>query len=260
MRVSDREPVTAKDATDTECAACKGAAGDAPVRPVLLTIDGPAGTGKSSVAHQLAQRLGLDFLDTGAMYRAAAWLAHRRGIDPADGVAVAAAVERAEIRFDWTTKPPAIHVDGESVADAIRSLAVSEIVSTVAAQPEVRVVLVEHQRRIAHAHPRLVTEGRDQGSVVFPDASLRFYLDADVHVRALRRARQLLSTGTDVDIEAVARDIERRDRIDTGRATAPLIRPEGAIEIDTTELDLQQVVDRLESISRDRLPDASFRS
>lgn len=248
--------MTTRDATDPGPGADRGA----PVRPVLLTIDGPAGTGKSSVAHQLAERLGLDFLDTGAMYRAAALLAHRGEVDPADGVAVAAAVERAEIRFDWKANPPEIQLDGVSVARAIRSLAVSEIVSTVAAHPEVREVLVEHQRRIAREHPRLVTEGRDQGSVVFPDASLRFYLDADVHERALRRARQLLSTGAEVDVEAVARDIERRDQIDTARATAPLIRPEGAIEIDTTALDLQQVVERLESIARERLADAGFRS
>jgi cytidylate kinase len=228
--------------------------------PVLVTIDGPAGTGKSSVAHQLAARLGLDFLDTGAMYRAAALLAHRAGVDPEDGPAVAAVLERTTMRFDWTASPPQLQLDGAPVDRAIRSLEVSEIVSTVAAHPQVRAVLVEQQRRIAREHPRLVTEGRDQGSVVFPDASIRFFLDADVRVRAWRRAQQLIASGAEIDEEAVVRDIERRDRLDAGRRTAPLICPEGAVVIDTTEMTLEQVVVRLEELVREHLPNAGLRA
>jgi len=168
---------------------------------VIITIDGPAGTGKSSVAHRLAERLGLEFLDTGAMYRGAAMIALDNGIAPDDGPALAAAVCRAGMQFVWTTDPPRLHLAGRNVSRRIRDLDVSEIVSIVAAQPPVREVLVEQQRAIAAAHPRLVTEGRDQGSVVFPQAPVKFYLDAPAEVRAERRIRQLVKAGKSVDEE-----------------------------------------------------------
>ena len=228
--------------------------------PVIITIDGPAGTGKSTVAHGLARRLGLDFLDTGAMYRAAALVALRRDIDPADGVALAAALEDPELHFDWTCDPPRIMVGDDDVSTAIRSLEVSRVVSTVAAQPEVRERLVRRQRRIAEAHPRLVSEGRDQGSVVFPDASLQFYLDASEQVRAERRASQLVAAGQNIDPQQVIDDIRRRDHLDTTRADGPLVRPVGAIDIDTGIRSADDVVDLMESIARERLPEAGFAS
>lgn len=225
---------------------------------VIITIDGPAGTGKSTVAHKLARRLGLDFLDTGAMYRAAALLARRRGIAPDDGPALAAALREADLHFDWTTSPPRVMLGDEEVSAPIRSLEVGATVSRVAAQPEVRAVLVEAQRRIAVEHPRLVTEGRDQGSVVFPHAPLRFYLTASEAVRAERRASQLVSAGQDVDAREVMADIRRRDRLDATRRDAPLVRPEGAIDVDTGEQSVDEVVARMESIARARLPRAGF--
>jgi cytidylate kinase len=228
--------------------------------PVIITIDGPAGTGKSTVAHLLATRLGLDFLDTGAMYRAAALVALERGIDPGDGRALAAAVAGLDLHFDWRRDPPRIMVGDRDISRRIRDLDVAEVVSIVAAQAELRDVLVEQQRRIAADHPRLVTEGRDQGSVVFPEAGARFYLDADIEVRADRRARQLIAAGMDVDHEQIVQGIIERDRIDSSRSDGPLIRPQGAVAVDTSELTAEQVVEELERLSRERFPEAGFKS
>lgn len=226
---------------------------------MIITIDGPAGTGKSSVAGRLAQRLGLEFLDTGAMYRAAALLALEQGLDAADGPAVAAAVRQASLRFAWGSRRPALLLGDRDVSDRIRDLDVSALVSTVASCPDVRRVMVAEQRRIASEHPRLVTEGRDQGSVVFPDAELRFFLDASAEVRAERRLRQLAQQGKAVEESLVREDIAHRDKLDASRAEGPLVRPVGAIEIDTTALALDEVVDRLEKIVRQRLPEEDLR-
>jgi cytidylate kinase len=223
---------------------------------IVITIDGPAGTGKSTVAHRLAQRLGLEFLDTGAMYRAAALVALEAGIDPADGAVVAQRILDADLHFDWSATPPRLMLGERVVTEEVRDRAVNDVVSVVAAQKEVRAVLVERQRRIADAHPRLVSEGRDQGSVVFPDAPVRFYLDADVEVRARRRLDQLAAAGMPADESTVISGIRARDRIDSARAEGPLIKPEGAIVVDTGTLTLEQVVDRLEADVRDRLPSA----
>jgi len=225
------------------------------VTGVIITIDGPAGTGKSSVAHLLAGRLGLDFLDTGAMYRAAALIAIEQGIDPGDGKALAAAVHAERLHFDWVADPPAILLGDRDVSLPVRGQDVAGTVSTVAAQPELRAVLVEQQRRIFQDHPRLVSEGRDQGSVVFPDASLRFFLDADVEVRADRRMAQLIEAGQRPDRDAVLRDIRERDRLDSTRSIGPLVRPAGAVVVDTSNRTRQQVVDELERLSRAHFPE-----
>ena len=150
----------------------------------VVTIDGAAGTGKTSVAQELARRLGTDCLDTGAMYRAIAVLAVDFGIDPDDGVALAKTIQEMGIRFDWNQETPSIFLGDNDVSKRIRDLDVSGIVSIVAKQPEVREVLVEQQRRIGREHPLLVTEGRDQGSVVFPHAAVRFFLQAKMDERS----------------------------------------------------------------------------
>ena len=227
-------------------------------RSAIITIDGPAGTGKSSVASQLAGRLGLEFLDTGAMYRAATVVAIESEVDLKDGPALASAVRAAQMHFDWATDPPRIMLGDRDVSERIRDLDVSERVSVVAAQPELRAVLIERQRAIGAAHPRLVTEGRDQGSAVFPNAPLRFFLHADEAIRAERRVRQLRDAGKTVDIEVIRADIQRRDRLDAGRRDSPLVRPDGAIDLDTTRLTLAEVVDEMERVARRRLPDAGF--
>lgn len=227
---------------------------------LVITIDGPAGTGKSSVAHLLAQRLGLEFLDTGAMYRAAALLALEQGLSPDSGVALALAVEREPPQFDWSTSPPRLMLGNREVGERIRDADVTAIVSRVAACPQVRRQMVAWQRAAAAAHPRLVTEGRDQGSVVFPDASLRIYLDAAPIVRARRRAEQLLASGRTADESEILQGIIERDRTDSGRSEGPLRVPEGAERIDTSELNLEGVVERLETLARARLGDQLTRA
>lgn len=226
---------------------------------VIITIDGPAGTGKSTLAHLLAKRLGLEFLDTGAMYRAAALIALENGIPPDDGARLAEAIAKSDLHFDWNADPPRLMLGSRDIGQRIRDMDVSGVVSIVAAQKPVRGVLVQAQRQIAAKHPRLVTEGRDQGSVVFPDAPLRFYLTADAQVRADRRAAQLAAAGKSVDRSRVVRDIQERDLLDRTRPDGPLIRPEGAVDIDTGEGDAAYIVARMETIARQRLPHAQLR-
>jgi len=222
---------------------------------VIITIDGPAGTGKSTVAHHLAACLGLDFLDTGAMYRAAALVAIEQGIDPRDGAALAEAVRAHDLHFDWSTDPPNMMLGARDVSGRIREQDVGRTVSIVAGQPQLRAVLVKQQRKIAQDHPRLVSEGRDQGSVVFPDAGLRFFLDADVEVRADRRMAQLIEAGQHPQRDTVLSDIRERDRLDSMRSVGPLVRPAGAVVVDTGNRTRQQVVDELERLSRAHFPE-----
>jgi cytidylate kinase len=217
-----------------------------PGERLIITIDGPAGTGKSSVARTLANRLGLEFLDTGAMYRAAAALAIDRGIPADDARAIVDSLEHAEIRFDWTTDPPTLLADGVSVMGRIRSQDVTAVVSPISGIPELRRIMVDMQRRIGEDHPRLVTEGRDQGSVVFPDADVKFYLFATPDVRARRRAEQLRELGQSADVERLKTEIIERDRSDSTRRDGPLSCPQGAIRVDTSDLTFEQVLSVLE--------------
>ncbi|MDX9911882.1 MAG: (d)CMP kinase [Phycisphaerales bacterium] len=223
-------------------------------QPIIITIDGPAGTGKSSVARALAKHLGLDFLDTGAMYRAAAAIALDHGIDVADRAALVAKVESADLHFDWRTDPPAILAWDTPLNGRIRDLDVTSIVSGVAAIAELRAHMVRKQRLIAQQHPRLVTEGRDQGSVVFPSAALKFYLDASPAIRARRRAAQLAQAGAPAPaIEALEHEIIERDRSDSARADGPLICPDDAVIVDTSHLTFAEVVGRLLAESHARI-------
>ena len=221
---------------------------------VVITIDGPAGTGKSTVARLLAGRLGLDFLDTGAMYRAAAAIVIDHGIDPGDTEAVVAKVSEADLHFDWTRDPPEILAWLKPMNGRIRDADVTRLVSPLAAMKELRDHMVRKQRVIAQQHPRLVSEGRDQGSIVFPDADVKFYLDADVKVRAERRAEQLVEAGQPLpNLAELCNDIRERDERDMNRAVGPLVCADEAIRIDTGPLSLTGVVDRLERECRDRL-------
>lgn len=218
---------------------------------MIITIDGPAGTGKTTVAHRLSSRLGLDSLDTGAMYRAIALRSLEDGIAPTDQDAIIDVADSVRLDFDWEITPPALLVDGHPVGDRIRLEDVDQRVSAVAGIPRVRAILVRAQRAIADKHPRLVTEGRDQGSVVFPDAEFRFYLDASPVVRARRRVQQLKAAGQPADVDEVRAAIEARDLRDEGRTDGPLRVPDGATIIDTSELTLDQVVTRLGDLVED---------
>lgn len=221
---------------------------------MIVAIDGPAGTGKSSVGRALARRLGVEFLDTGAMYRAATTAALEEGVDLDDADAVARAVREADLRFDWSADPPAPMAHGRPIGHRLRDEDVARAISRVSAMAAVRQVLVEAQRKIGREHPRLVTEGRDQGSVVFPHADVKIYLDASARVRARRRAAQM---GGEADIDAIERELIERDRADSSRPVGPLIRPDDAVVVDTTDLDFDAVINRLERIVRDALAERS---
>ncbi len=225
---------------------------------LIVTIDGPAGTGKSSVARRAAGRLGLFVLDTGAMYRAVAWLAVREDVDAHDEAAVLAVLDRHPVDVDPALDPPRVLVGGVDPGEALRGPEVESIVSTVAALPGVRSRLVVAQQEIARRHPRLVTEGRDQGSVVFPDATARFYLTASASVRAARRAAQLRDEGRTVDPDQVLSGIESRDRLDASRSDGPLVRPDGAVVLDTDRLSLDEVVEEVVATVRAIVPAADL--
>lgn len=214
-------------------------------QPIIVTIDGPAGTGKSTVAHAVARRLGLDVLDTGAMYRAATAIVIDHDIDLDDSDAIVEKVADADLHFDWNRDPPAILAWLTPLNERIRSEDVSAIVSRISAIGPLRAHMVRKQRLIAQQHPRLVSEGRDQGSVVFPNATIKFYLDADPNVRAQRRVDQLADAGVVVSADEMLRRILERDHLDSTRSDGPLVCPDDATVIDTTEIEFDGVVETL---------------
>jgi CMP/dCMP kinase len=203
----------------------------------VIAIDGPAGSGKSTVARALADRLGLEYLDTGAMYRAVTFSALRRGVDPAEADAVGRIARDVEL----DVRPGCVLVDGVDATIEIRGPEVSRAVSVVASNPAVRTELVRRQREWAALRLGGVIEGRDIGSVVFPDAELKVYLTADPEVRAQRRAEEVI----DLDYETVAADMARRDALDQERAESPLTAAPDSLVVDTTGLAVEQIVDRL---------------
>ena len=211
---------------------------------LVVAIDGPSGSGKSSTSRGVAARLGLRYLDTGAMYRAMTWWMLRAGIDVHDAGAVAHRVDEARIESGTDPLGPTITVDGVDVAEAIRGEDVTGSVSRVSAVPEVRARLLQLQRDIIAdgvRHGGIVVEGRDIGSVVVPDAPVKVYLTADANARALRRAAE--EGGSDVT--ATEASLLARDKIDSGRAVSPLVMAEGAVHIDTTPYSLVEVVDQV---------------
>jgi cytidylate kinase len=216
---------------------------------MIITIDGPGASGKGTVARGIAARLGFAFLDTGAMYRAVALAAIQRRIACDDAAAVAAILPTIQIEM------PADRVllNGEDVTAAIRAPGMSQGASKVAAIPAVRTFLVPQQRRIA-ADRDIVCEGRDQGTVVFPDAPVKFFITADVRVRAERRHRELLARGEKTTLEGEIEELLERDRRDSERADGPLRLPPDAIVVDTTHLRPDEVLDRLEEEIRKCLP------
>jgi cytidylate kinase len=209
----------------------------------VVAIDGPAGSGKSTVARRLARRLGYRFLPSGAFYRALGWLALDRGISPDDEAALADLADQARIEVQ-DRDAVRILADGQDVTDELSSQAVSDAASRVSIFPAVRRRMVELQRQAAEGAP-VVAEGRDMASRVFPDAEHKFYLDASAAERARRRAAELRERGQTVDEAALARDIAARDARDRSREADPLRQMPGAVRVDTTDLSVEEVVERL---------------
>ncbi len=225
-----------------------------PLATIVIAVDGPSGSGKSSVSRAVARRLGLRYLDTGAMYRAMTWWMLHNGVDVHDAAAVAAAVDKPELVSGTDPAEPTITADATDVAGPIRGPEVTAAVSAVSAVPEVRTRLVALQRAVIGTGG-IVVEGRDIGTVVAPDAALKVYLTASEAARAARRNAE---TGDPaVTLGATQADLARRDALDSGRATAPLSMADDAVLVDTTEMDRDQVVEHLLALVADRAEGAA---
>ena len=217
----------------------------------MVAVDGPAGAGKSSASRALAHRLGFGYVDTGAMYRAVGVLAAERGIDPDDAAALGRLV--AGLDFELAGDGERLLVGGRDLSAAIRRPDAGELASRISTHPAVRQRLVALQRELG-AGGGVVMEGRDIGTVVFPDAPVKLYLTADPTARAARRAAELRARAETVDEAALARELAERDRRDAARAHSPLRPAADAIVLDTTALTLEEVVDRMERLVRERAP------
>jgi CMP/dCMP kinase len=211
-------------------------------KPKVVTIDGPAGAGKSTVARRLADRLGWRLLDTGAMYRAVAFAALRAGADLRSDAALGVLVARLHV----TLPPGRVLLDGEDITPEIRGVGVTRVTRHAADSPTVRARLVEWQREFARAEGRVISEGRDQGTIVFPDAFRKYFLTASDQERARRRHAEFVARGDSITLETVLSDLRQRDDEDASRAIAPMRPADDARIIDSTGLDLDQVVARIE--------------
>ena len=234
-----------------------------PGRSLLVAVDGPSGSGKSTVSRRVARALNLRYLDTGAMYRAATWAVLEAGVDLTDAEAIAKTVAAARIEASTDPLAPSISVDGVSVDRAIRGSAVTQAVSAVSAVPAVRAQLVAQQRDLT-AGGGFVVEGRDIGTVVLPDASVKVFLTASEAARASRRHGQDsgsrarpgaggVAAGQDrtAALAAVQADLSRRDRLDSGRSTSPLVQAPDAVALDTTSMTLDEAVAAVLALARE---------
>jgi cytidylate kinase len=217
-----------------------------PMADLIITIDGPAASGKSTAARLLANKLGASFLDTGAMYRAVTLAAMRAGVDLNDEEKLLDVTQKYVFQFSVKAGKMIVRIDGSDVTEQIRSPRVTANARYIAAAPTVREKLVQMQRQFAAGQQKIVTEGRDQGTVAFGDADIKFYLTADSAERARRRLAELRDKGAAVEsLEQIRKTIEERDKSDESRAVGPLKPAEDAIVVDTTNLSIEQVVDKL---------------
>jgi cytidylate kinase len=214
---------------------------------VIVAIDGPAGAGKSTVARAVARRLGAAYLDTGAMYRALTLLAARRGVAPSDGPALAALARHHPVEIVPTDDGDRVILDGEDITAEIRTPKVAALVSEVSAHPDVRAQMVAAQRALM-SRGDWVSDGRDVGSTVWPDAEVKVFLTASPEERARRRRAELAAKGVELDDAQVLEDVLRRDELDTSRKASPLRVADGAVVIDSSDLDAGAVADRVMSL------------
>lgn len=217
---------------------------------MIVAIDGPAGAGKSTVARAVAGALGVGYLDTGAMYRALTLLALRDGVAIDDGPELAELARTHPVSLEGGPGGARVMMRGDDVTMAIREADVTAAVSEVAAHPEVRSALVARQRQIME-HGDWVCDGRDIGSVVFPEAEVKVFLTASVDERARRRHAELAARGERVDLRVIRDDVERRDHADSSRAASPLVVADGAVVVDTTGIRIDEVVTRIASMARE---------
>ena len=212
---------------------------------MVITIDGPAASGKSTVARLVAQKLGASFLDTGAMYRAVTLAAMKAGVDMSDEKELLGVMRTSKFQFSVKDGLTMVSIDGVDVSDEIRSPEVTAKARYIASAAMVREKLVRMQRQFAAGEKKIVTEGRDQGTVAFPDAGIKFYLTARIAERARRRQAELRAKGIDSGIEEVQASLEKRDRSDQSRTVGPLKIAKDAIIIDTTNLNIEEVVEKV---------------
>ncbi len=216
---------------------------------LIIAIDGPAASGKSTTAQRLAQKLGYVYLDTGAMYRACALQAQRLGIELNDAAAVASLLENLDIRVELSGMQNVILLDGQDVSQAIRSNDISRLASDISALPAVRYKMAELQRRMG-ARGGVILDGRDIGTFVFPDADIKFFLTATPELRARRRWLELQKKGIISSLPEVLDELLQRDSNDSGRTLAPLARATDAIEVDTSNMTVEEQVETLYAFIR----------
>ena len=222
-----------------------------PTQPLVIAIDGPAGSGKSTVARKVAARVALHYVDSGASYRAVALKVLRAGLPDQQEDSIVALVEKLQIQFSGTEGEGSVLVDGEDVSGEIRAPEVTEVAARISRLPGVRKRLVALQRRSVPL-VGVVMEGRDIGTKVFPDADLKIFLDASEEARARRRLQDNLDKGRETTLEQTRLEITRRDRLDSERKISPLVAAADAVKIDSTELSVDQVVDKIVSLVNER--------
>ena len=219
---------------------------------MIITIDGPAGSGKSTIAKMIAKELGFTYIDTGAMYRAVALKIKRSGVDPDDPLSVVKVLQSTQIDLIPSENGVKVFLDGEDVSGLIRTEEIGKLASKIARHPQVRKILVRMQRKLGEKAKNAVLEGRDTGTVIFPDADIKFFFTASPEVRAERRFKELKEKGINVSYSDILKEIKERDRLDETREDSPLKPAEDAVVIDTTGKSLHQVFREVLQIIKER--------
>ena len=222
---------------------------------IAVAIDGPAGAGKSTIARAAAAQLGFVYVDTGALYRTIGLAVCRRGIDGTDVPGILATLPEIQVGLTYQDGAQHVLLDGEDVSDAIRTPQISTYASQVSSVPEVRAYLLDLQRDLARRQS-VIMDGRDIGTVILPDAKVKIFLTASPEKRAARRCAELREKGQDVTVVGILADMERRDALDASRATAPLKQAEDAVLVDTSDLTLEQSIEAVLTVIRDKMKGA----